>query len=141
MAKATMFKIERCPLVDRESQVSSSRTCHFELLTFALQRFGPFTGGTQRLVELAPLAKSSADFTDQSAQAGVCIEQIALGIAAQKRLVRMLTVDIDQPFTHFAQLLRRCRRTIDVGRERPPASTTRRSSNSSSPSRSLALSQ
>jgi hypothetical protein len=43
------------------------------------------------------------------------IEQGALGIGPQQRLVGVLAMDIDQPFADFAQLLNGGRRTVDVG--------------------------
>jgi hypothetical protein len=85
------------------------------LFAFAQQRLGAFAGAAQQLLGFAPNLPGGADLAAQSGQSGMGVEQGALGIGPQQRLVSMLAVDIDQPFADFAQLLNGGRRAVDVG--------------------------
>jgi hypothetical protein len=50
------------------------------------------------------LPPGGGDFGQQGVESGVRIEQRALCVAAQQRLVGVLTVNVDQRFGHLAQL-------------------------------------
>ena len=44
----------------------------------------------------------------------MAVEQRALRVGAQQRLVGMLTVDVDEELADFAQLQGGCRRAVDI---------------------------
>ena len=101
MTKATMFKLEAGPLITGKAEATQLAHLPFELLALADQGVGTFAGGPQQLLGVAPGAEGNADFADLWRQPGMGIEQGALGIRPKQRLVRMLAMNINQPFTNF----------------------------------------
>ena len=52
------------------------------------------------------MTKSRTYIASQTGQAGMAIQQVALGIRTQQGLMGVLTMNIHQPLTHLTQLLR-----------------------------------
>jgi len=48
---------------------------------------------------------SATRFLGKRSKPGVCVEHQALGLGPEKRLVRMLAVDVDEPVSGLAQLV------------------------------------
>jgi len=72
---------------------------------------------------------SATRFLSKRSKPGVQVEHHALGLRPEKRLVRMLAVDVDEPISRLTHLVDRRGVAVMNARERPFASTTRRNSN------------
>ena len=113
MGKTAVLLIEQIPALLRKDQAFNFTDLPLQLLAFALQRLGTAAGCFQRGSGIAPVPPGQRNLGRRSRQAGMAIEQRALRIATQQGLVGMLTMDVDQPLGHFAQLLHGGRRTVD----------------------------
>jgi hypothetical protein len=110
-----MLDIERRPFVVRKGQRFQLADLHRAVRAREAHRLGPPLAVRNALRHRASRAGRPPGVVGEAGQSGVGVEQLALGVAAQQRLVCVLTVDVDEPFSDFAQLLRSRRRTVDVG--------------------------
>ena len=69
----------------------------------------------QLLAGLPPALRGEQYLTGQLAGAGIGIQQAAVGIGLEQRLVFVLAVDVDQQFAERLEVALRTRRAIDVG--------------------------
>ena len=114
MPEPRVFDLEFKPFIPGKRQGIEFADLPFELFALALQCLGASRGRPQRLLRFAPGPVGSRNLQRQFGQPGMGVEQRPLGLSAQKRLMGVLTVDIDQELADLTQLLGGCRRTVDV---------------------------
>ena len=84
-----------------------------ELLPFRVARRRVAFMVKSRSAKSLPLAVPASHLLGERSKPGVHVEHPALRLRLEKRLVRMLAVDIDQPISGLPQLINRCRMTVD----------------------------
>lgn len=89
-----MLDFDFGPFVIAERQDIELAHLPFKLLAFAYQCFGAAGGIFQRLPGGPPGAPGNGKLLRFGGQTGMAVEQRALRVGAQQRLVGMLTVDV-----------------------------------------------
>ena len=84
-------------------------------IALVLQGFHTLLGFFARAARGLPVAPQTTDFFGQSTQPGMPIQQFALRVSPQQRLMGVLTMNIGKEVAELAQLGGRGRRTVDVG--------------------------
>ena len=114
-----MLGLHCLPFVRQQSQLLQLLHLPLQLLAFgvALRRVGLVLGA--RLRQLLPLPVRPRDLGGERREAGVRVQQHALGIGLEQGLMRMLAMDIDQPLARLAQLAEGRRPAVDESARAP----------------------
>ncbi len=119
MRQTGVLGLHCLPFVRQQAQALQLLRLPLQLLAFgiALRRVGLVLAARPR--QLLPVPVRLRNLVRKRREAGVRIEQRALGIGLEQGLVCMLAVNIDQPFARLAQLAERGRPAVDESARAP----------------------
>ena len=119
MREAIVLQLQASPLILGEGQGREFPHLPLKLFAFALKRFRAARRQLQSGGGVAPEPVACRHLLRTGGQSGMAVEQRALRIGAQERLVGMLTMNIDEKLADLAQLLGGRRRAVDVAARAP----------------------
>src|SRR5260221_12621083 len=100
-----MLRLDRVPFAGCKRQPRQFFELPIELLPFGVACRRIVLVVEPRTAKPLPFAVSATRFLGERRKPGVHVEYQALGLGPEKRLGRMLTVDVDEPISRLAHLV------------------------------------
>jgi hypothetical protein len=114
IAQPALFLFGFLPFGAVEGKCDKLPHLPFQQFAFANRCLDILLGRRARLACGTPCTVCNGDIGCQRLRPGVSIEQVALGIATQQRMMGVLAMDVGEQIGDFAQLSQRRRGTVDI---------------------------
>src|SRR5438445_9861621 len=107
VGKPSVLRLDRLPFAGRKRKPRQLFELPTELLPFRIACRRIVLVVESRTTKSLPFAVSATRFLSKRSKPGVRVEYHALVLGPEKRLVRMLAVDVDEPISRLAHLVDR----------------------------------
>ncbi len=113
MGQPRMILLHRCPVRSVKSQTFQFVALELQQFALGSHRFGILAQADAAAAQRLPVAIQRGDLFRRAGHARIPIQQRALGIRSQQRLMGMLSVYIEQLVARFAHLLQSGAASVD----------------------------